>query len=408
MGLFKKKKELREQVIDEDIIGSSLLRALRPMTTIDEKEALNIPSLVGSIEYIANAIAMLPIKLYEDQENEITEIKDDYRVQLLNDNTGDTLDPYQMKKAFLRDCLLHGAGYIYINKQRNKVTSLHYVKKTDISVDVGIDPIFKTAQILVNGTHYREFDFIKLTRNTENGIKGIGVIDESNAILTTAYNSLLFERRITKNGGNKKGFLKAESKLSDSALESIKTAWRDLYSDNSDNMLILNSGVSFQESSNTLVEMQLNENKITNGAEICKLFNLSSEIISGKASESEHASAFRSAVLPYIIAFATALNRDLLLESEKNNKYFVIDTSEALKGDILKRYQAYEVALKANFLQPDEVRYMEDLKPLGLNFIKLGLSDVLYDPHKKTVYTPNTDRTTNIDTLRKGGEDNEN
>ena len=34
-------------------------------------------------------------------------------------------------------------------------------------------------------------------------------------------------------------------------------------------------------------------------------------------------------------------------------------------------------------------RYKEDLPPLGLNWIKLGLQDVLYDPKTKTIYTPN-------------------
>lgn len=32
------------------------------------------------------------------------------------------------------------------------------------------------------------------------------------------------------------------------------------------------------------------------------------------------------------------------------------------------------------------------MPPLGLNFIKLGLNDVLYDPVSKTFYTPNTNQ----------------
>ncbi len=47
-------------------------------------------------------------------------------------------------------------------------------------------------------------------------------------------------------------------------------------------------------------------------------------------------------------------------------------------------------------MQIDECRYMEDLEPLGLNFIKLGLSDVLYNPATKEVFTPNTGQAVNI------------
>lgn len=406
MGIFSRKKEVRENMLNEEAVTDTLLRALRPLSSITVEQALSVPSLTGSIEYIANAIAMLPIKLYEENESEVSEIEGDWRVRLLNDDTGDTLNPYQMKKAFVRDCLLSGAGYIYINKEFNEVKSLHYVKHSAVNINTDTDPIFKKSEILVNGKPYYPFEFIKLTRNTEDGVRGIGIVEESNDILTVAYNSLLFERRLAKNGGNKKGFLQSEKRLSTEAIETIKAAWKELYSDNSDNMIVLNDGIKFQESSNTLVEMQLNENKITNGAEICKLLNLSPDIIAGKATDAQYNTAFKVAVLPYITAFETALNRDLLLEQEKETKYFVIDISEALKGDVLKRYQAYEVALRANFMQPDEVRYKEDLKPLGLNFIKLGLSDVLYDPVSKTVYTPNTNKTNNIST-GEGGEKNE-
>ena len=41
-------------------------------------------------------------------------------------------------------------------------------------------------------------------------------------------------------------------------------------------------------------------------------------------------------------------------------------------------------------LSLDEVRALEDLPPLGVNFIKLGLNDVLLDPVTNKIYTPNT------------------
>ena len=41
-------------------------------------------------------------------------------------------------------------------------------------------------------------------------------------------------------------------------------------------------------------------------------------------------------------------------------------------------------------MQLDEVRALEDLPPLGINFVKLGLNDVLLDPKTGQIYTPNT------------------
>ena len=101
------------------------------------------------------------------------------------------------------------------------------------------------------------------------------------------------------------------------------------------------------------------------------------------------AAVIKGAVVPVITAFEAALNRGLLLPSERDWMYFTFDTTELLKGDILKRYQAYKTGLECNVLQIDEARYKEDLPPLGLNFIKLGLQDVLFDPKTKVIYTPN-------------------
>ena len=36
------------------------------------------------------------------------------------------------------------------------------------------------------------------------------------------------------------------------------------------------------------------------------------------------------------------------------------------------------------------MRKLEDLEPLGVNYIKLGLNDVLLDPKTGRIYTPNT------------------
>ena len=75
----------------------------------------------------------------------------------------------------------------------------------------------------------------------------------------------------------------------------------------------------------------------------------------------------------------------------------------------MKRYQAYKVALESNFMQLDEVRYAEDLPPLGFNYLRLGLNDVLFDAKTKTIYTPNMNAFAKLGgkTKFEGGEENE-
>ena len=412
MGLIQQWREFREyrqesrMTLEEVLLQAGLLR-----DTITKTEALNISSVAGCVELISNTIAILPIKLYKDVGGKI-EIVEDNRVNLLNDDTGDTLDGFQFKKAIVEDYLLNGAGYAYINKERNNVKSIHYVDYDNVSVIMNVDPIFKSYDIMVNGKTYRDFEFIKVTRKTKDGVTGEGIIKENKEILSVAYNSLVYENVLVKTGGNKKGFLKSQRRLSKDAIEELKAAWNNLYKNNTENVIVLNEGLEFQESSNTSVEMQLNENKRTNAIEICKLFNVPPILLEGNANSTDamYNNFIKLAILPILNAIETALNKDLLLPSEKESFFFAFDTKDLLKGDMEKRYKAYEVAVKNGILQIDEVRYKENLEPLGLDFIKLGLQDVLYNPKTKEIYTPNTNKTADMDKLDKleGGETIEN
>ena len=315
------------------------------------------------------------------------------RLRLLNDETGDTLNANQFWRAMVRDYYLGKGGYAYISRSGTSVVSLHYVEESRVTVLKNTDPIFKDFDFLVDGVRYRPYDFLKILRNSTDGAQGVPLTEESSRLIETAYASLVFERNMVRRGGNKKGFLKSEKNLDEQSLAALKSAFAKLYSadsEGSDSFVLLNNGIDFRESSNTSVELQLNENKVTNAAEFAKLFHVSADCIQGKASEQDVASIARLAAIPLMTAIQCALNKDLLLEAEKGSLYFAFDTKELLRGDMQSRFNAYKTALDANFMQIDEVRYAEDMEPLGLNWIRLGLQDVLYNPKTGALFTPNT------------------
>lgn len=396
MAIFRRKKEEERAEASADEV---ILKALLGNSAANKKMALEIPSLSSCLEFIASTISMMPIKLYVDDNGKISEVKDDDRVILLNDDTGDTLDAVQFWKAMVSDYFLGKGAYAYIGKEKNKFTGIYYVDEESVSFQHNADPIFKDYNILVNGTNYRPYEFLKIMRKTKNGHKGTSIIDESPMIISVGYNTLKFENDLVARGGNKRGFLKSAKTLTREVMDKLKDAWRKLYSNNEENIVILNDGLEFQEASNSSVEMQLNENKETNSSEICKLFNVPESIIKGNANHDDYNNGFKLGVMPVIRAIECALNRDFLLEKEKRGHkryYWSFDTKEITKGDIKTRYEAYKLAIEANFMQIDEVRYMEDFEPLGLDFIKLGLKDVLYNPYTKELYTPNTGITEKI------------
>lgn len=368
-------------------VNDVLLQALLNNEEITREKALTLPAVSGAVDLIGNMIASMPVKLYKDQNGKIKEQWDDRRVKLLNGDTGDTLDAFQLKKAMVEDYLMGKGGYCFIQRNRNEVISLRYVEDIYITILKNYKPIFKDYVILVMGEEYKPYEFIKLLRNTKDGSTGVGLTQELGKTLETAYDTLLYQLSLVKSGGNKKGFLKAQRRLGQEEINTLKRAWRNMYANNSENVVVLNNGLEFQESSNSSVEMQLDQNKRTLAEEINKIFHIYENF----------ELTFKEAIYPIVKAFETALNRDLLLEKEKGKYFFEFDVKEIIKASLRERYEAYKLAKETGFLTLNEIRKTENLEEIeGLDVVNVGLGAVLYNADTHTYFTPNTATTTDM------------
>lgn len=385
MGLFRKREvETRDEA--EDL----LLQALLGDDVITRKAAMSIPAVAACVNRIADTVASLDVKLYQKDGDTVKEV-DDIRTERLNGETGDTLTGYQLKRAMVVDMLLGKGGYAYIRKGEGSVKGIHYVACNQISFLNNNDPIMKAYEVVVNGKSYEGYKFIKLLRNTENGYSGKSIIADSPLLFEIVAASQEFEKWYSRRGGVKKGYLQAQGRIEKDKMQKIKEAYSRMYSNSSENIVVLNEGLTFKEASATSQELQLNENKETNGADICKVFGIPPRIISGGATDEDQRLYYEGCIYPILVRFATALN-DVLLNPfipGESDMYFAFDDSLLTRADIETRYKAYEIGLKNGFLQLDEIRSKENLPAFGLDFVKLGLQDVLLYPDNGDIYTPN-------------------
>ena len=387
MGIFKK----REQVLDETKVDDLLLRAYLNGFEVQRADALAIPMVSSCVDFICNTFAQIPFKLYRETEKDgkkITEEVDDVRVSIINDDTRDTLDGFQFKKAICEDYLLGKGGYAYIGKFGNKFNGLYYVECDKVCINKSEKSIFKDYSIMVDGDTFKDYQFIKLLRNTKDGASGTGLTEEIGKALQTAFKRLCYDYDITITGGGRKGFIKSQKHLDEKAMKALKEAWENYYSGNA-NTVILNDGLEFQEASNSSRENEINAKENTFNQVVMNIFHMGST----------YEETIKNAIMPIATAFCTALNRDFLLEKEKKSYYFAPDTKELYRGSLKERYEAYRIAITTGFKTRNEIRYMEDDNALeGLDVINLGLGDVLLDTNKGTIYTPNTN------TMAKMGE----
>lgn len=380
MGLFNFFKK-RATEVDTSTIDDVLLRAIVNGEAITREQALTLPAVSGAVDFISSTIASMPVKLYKVKKGKIEEQANDPRATMLNVDTGDTLNGYQLKKALVEDYLLGKGGYCWIERERNDVVALKYIPEEFISIYKDPNPLDKWFTIFCYDNEFKPHEFIKLLRNTKDGASGVGLCSEVSKALETAYNMLKYQLMLVKGGGNKKGFIKSQRKLGQEEIDLLKAAWANLYANDQSNVVVLNNGLEFQEASNTSVEMQLNESKKTLQTEIDKIFHISDD----------YYETFKTAIYPIVKAFETELNRVLLLEKEKGKYFFEFDVKEIIRANIKERYEAYKIAKEIGLKTLNELRRDENLNDIeGLDVVDFGLGSVLYDVNNKQYYTPNT------------------
>ena len=410
MGKKKKEKtEIRADTVatvEPPIASDTLLKALLGLDNgegMTREKALQIPTVQACITLISDTISRLPLQLLKKKRNgDIEVVKNDPRVPLLNDDTGDTLTAKMFWRAMLEDYYLGKGGFAYIHRNLNKVLSIHYVRDDEVSICFdNFDPIFKDYRLMVQGRIMHASDFVKILRKTRDGMQSRPIIEDNPLVLSVAYAGLRYELANAKKGGAKRGFLEAEKQLTQPAMDALKDGFRRLYGESDENVVILNNGVKFHESSATAAELQMNENKEANAQEICKLFGIPASMVcgsqTGNSMTENDMSQFIRACVAVMTDIECSLNRDLLKETEKKNLYWQFDTKELTRGSIRERYEAYKIGLEKNFLQIDEVREKEDMEPLGIDWVQMNLNTVLYNPKTKRVYTPNTNMTADLE-----------
>ena len=281
-----------------------------------------------------------------------------------------------------------------MNWQRNKIKSVNYVSFDNVSAVTNADPVFKEVTYWINGQRYDDYQILRILRDSDDGIEGHGILKENQALFSTMFKALKYEHS-TIGSGAKRGFLKSSKHLDAGILRSLRLAWAKLFSgDNS--VVVLNDGLDFQEIGTTATENQLVDNKTINNNSVYAVFGLPTGLFSDNPTSETYLQAIRTAVLPVAMAIENALNKFILLESEKGSLFFTLDSSAITEADTMTRYQCYEIGLKNSWLTVDDIRKKENMLPVGMDSIKLGLDAVLYDPKSGEIYTPNTGVKANI------------
>ena len=389
---------IKEKRDNSSIFSSSLSSSATSNVYVTSKNVTEIPMVNANINYIAGRIAPLKVKLYKKEDGKIVEVKDE-RTKLLNNDCGGVISSYNTKFNMIKDYLIQGRSYIYIDRKGLKINSLRYVNPSDVMIMGNNDPIFKEVQYSVMGKPYNDFDFITLA-NTTDGVTFSGLINQNKTLLESAMYMLNNNKVSAKNSNAPKGIIESDIPLGQEELDALKSSWRKFVNSGTEQSFVLNQGLKFQNVGGNNQQNQIVEQQNLIDKQICALFGTSIELINGTANEQVEKLFIRAKLIPLLDKIIEEYNRVLLLESEKDTMFFAFDLTEISKDSSLKdRMEGYAVGLKNNILDINTVREIENLPriPNLDNVLKMNLSDVLFNVSNGNSMILNLGKTIDMD-----------
>lgn len=382
---------------------------------LTEDQVMSIPTAKTCCDIIIGSLKQLPVKLYKKdfKTGDYIEIKNDYRLNLLNCEPNDFTTSVEFKEQLFKDLLLHGNAYLEVVSDNDKIYELWNIASDYVQPikyidtesgyrvsDVEFDVITPTGRCKLAYDNV-----ISCVLNSDDGVNGKGVIYFGNEIFKLALNELELSKNIMENGSSPAGILNFPTRLDDESAEHVKNSWKSLYggSKNRGKTVILEEGVTYKPITLSPTELGLTTSRTTTGSEICRLFSVPEPLVdSTKVTSSVEAVNIRfvqNCISPLVAPVEIALTKGMLSEVERKQGLILkIDTSGVIKTTLKERYDAYIQGINGGILDINEVRRDDGRLPLEKRIQKMSLGDVLYFVDDDIIFNPNSSVSYNLKT----------
>ena len=371
---------------------------------ISEEQAMQIPAVSASANLISSAISKLPIYLYKrDDEGDSENVDDDYRLFLLNGEPNENQTSNALKKRIVMDYLFHGGSYVYVRKKArsNEVKDLYRLPIEKVQIhryeQLGFISSYKITLDGQAENAIKTMDVACILKDTDDGYTPRGILDTGYRILSTALSEINYSGSILKNGSLPLAVLKSETQLSDEALERVKSDFEQLYTggENAGKTILLEEGLEYDTVSLKPNELELTESKKAALSDIARLFNIPESMINANANkynsnEENNIHFLQYTLEPIITNIEKALNKTMLLESEKQQGYyFKFDTSVILTVTEKEKAEIAQTLNNTSAVSQNEIRKVLGLPKLEDNYMFLSQGKVFYNLQNGKAFNPN-------------------
>lgn len=348
---------------------------------VGPETALKYAPVLSSVRLIAESVGQLPVHLFQ-KNGEDRKRSDNHPVEkLLSKSPAPWITPFEFKSSMTVSLLIHGEAFALISRSADgRVLELVPLPNSSVTckVSVGFEPEYLLT--LADGRQQAiDRDRIFHLRGlSAAGGKPISPVQECRESIALGLALERHASQIMSRGARPAGTVEVPSKLSDSAIARMRASISSLHAGAaSGSTMILEEGAKYNPLTFSSVDLQFQEMRTFQVAEISRAFRVPLSLLSEMSrvthsnSESLGRQFLSLTLLPYLRLWQETLARDLLSEEEKDSLYFEFTTNALEMADLSSRVDAYVKSISGGLLTADEARARENLPPAGGEAAKL-------------------------------------
>lgn len=349
---------------------------------VNERTAMQTTAVYACVRILAEAVASLPLHVYEYQDDGGKKLVYDHPLYyLLHDEPNPEMTSFVFRETLMSHLLIWGNAYAQIIRDgAGRVLGLYPLlpDKMEVQRDDRGNIYYVYSRNSDENPMFKEYGNIKLKAEDVLHIPGLGfdgligyspIAMAKNAVgMTLAceeYGASFFA-----NGANPGGVLEHPGVLKDPS--KVRESWNSVYRgvNNAHKIAVLEEGMKYQQIGIPPEEAQFLETRKFQINEIARLYRIPPHMVGDldKSSfsniEQQSLEFVKYTLDPWVIRWEQSLQRSLLLPGEKGKYFIKLNVDGLLRGDYQSRMNGYAVGRQNGWFSANDIREMENMNPI--------------------------------------------
>ncbi|MCK3941467.1 phage portal protein [Streptococcus suis] len=349
---------------------------------VDEFKAMQTTAVYACVRILAEAVASLPIHVYERTSTGKEKKVEHPLYFLLHDEPNPEMSSFVFRETLMIHLLIWGNAYVQIIRDRSgQVISLYPLLPDKMSVhrDESGKLYYKYKRQSEENPNFKEKGDAILRAEDVLHVPGLGfdgligyspIALAKNAIgmtlATENYGASFF-----KNGANPGGVLEHPGILKDP--KRVRDSWNAVYNGvtNAHKVAVLEEGMKYTQVGIPPEEAQFLQTRKFQINEIARLYRIPPHMVGDleKSSfsniEQQSLEFVKYTLDPWVVRLEQAFKRSLFLPEEKKTYFVKFNVDGLLRGDYQSRMNGYAIGRQNGWLSTNDIRELEDLNLLS-------------------------------------------